>query len=237
MKIALIGYGKMGKEIEAIAKDRGHEIASIINHNNTNDFNSDAFKSCDVAIEFSRPETAVANYRSCFKQNVPVVSGTTGWLDQFDAITKECQEQNKGFFYASNFSIGVNIFFEINKKLAQLINPTQAYDVSMQEIHHTQKLDAPSGTAISLAEQIIENLDAKNAWELDSDKKDKLSISALRIADTPGTHGITYESEVDKITIKHEAKSRKGFALGAVLAAEFIKGKTGVYNMQDLLHL
>ncbi len=235
MKIAIVGYGKMGKEIEAVAKERGHEIASIIDKDNTDDFNSDAFKSCDVAIEFSRPETAVDNYYRCFKQDIPVVSGTTGWLEHFDQITKTCQEEKKAFFYASNFSLGVNIFFEINKTLAGLINPTQAYDVAMEEIHHTQKLDAPSGTAISLAEQIIEKMDSKQDWVLDRKQDHKLSISALRIADTPGTHTVTYESEVDKITIKHEAKNRKGFALGAVLAAEFIKGKTGVFNMKDLL--
>jgi 4-hydroxy-tetrahydrodipicolinate reductase len=237
MKIALIGYGKMGKEIEAIAKDRGHEIAIIIDQNNTDDFNTDDFANSDVAIEFSRPETAIENYRSCFKHNVPVISGTTGWLDQFETIAKECKAQNQAFFYASNFSVGVNIFFEINKKLAALINPTKAYDVSMEEIHHTQKLDAPSGTAISLAEQIVERMDNKNHWKLDATKNEDLNISALRIADTPGTHSIEYQSEVDKITITHEAKSRKGFALGAILAAEFIVGKTGVFNMQDLLHL
>lgn len=237
MKIALIGYGKMGKEIEAIAKDKGHEISIIIDQNNVDDFNSEAFAQTDVAIEFSRPETAVENYRSCFAKNIPVVSGTTGWLEQFEDITRECKAQKQAFFYASNFSVGVNIFFEINKKLAELINPTKTYNVSMEEIHHTQKLDAPSGTAISLAEQIVERMDNKSQWKLDGKGEDDLSISALRVADTPGTHSVEYLSDVDKITIRHEAKSRKGFALGAVLAAEFIVGKRGVFNMQDLLHL
>ncbi len=237
MKIALIGYGKMGKEIEKIAKKRGHSISSIIDQNNTKDFTSDDFLNSDVAIEFSRPESAVSNYKSCFKNNIPVVSGTTGWLEQFDEISSLCKENNQAFFYASNFSLGVNIFFEINKKLAKLIDTIDGYDVSINEIHHIQKLDAPSGTAISIAEQIIDHLNHKKSWALDSNIKSKINITAQRIADTPGTHTVKYESEIDEITIEHKAKNRKGFALGAVLAAEYLKNRKGIFNMQDLLNL
>lgn len=235
MKIALIGYGKMGQEIEKIALERGHEISIKMGYDSDADFNSEAFNQSDVALEFTQPESAVENYKQCFKHNVPVVSGTTGWLDQLEEITALCKKQEQGFFYASNFSIGVNIFFEINKKLAQLINPTQAYEVSMEETHHTQKLDAPSGTAITLAEQILHEIDVKEQWALDSDRENELSIEAHRIEDTPGTHKVKYSSEVDEITIEHRAKSRKGFALGAVMAAEFMQAKKGVYSMQDLL--
>lgn len=243
MKIAIIGYGKMGQEIEKLAVERGHEISIKIGLNANDAFNSEAFIQSDVAIEFTQPESAVDNYKRCFEHGVPVVSGTTGWLDQFEEITALCEKEDHGFFYASNFSVGVNIFFEINKKLAQLINPTQAYEVSMEETHHTQKLDAPSGTAITLAEQILQEIDIKEQWslgsdsesELDSDLEHELSIEAHRIADTPGTHKIKYSSEVDEITIEHRAKNRKGFVMGAVLAAEFMQGKSNVYGMQDLL--
>jgi len=237
MKIALIGYGKMGKEIEKLALERGHSISVTIDKENLNTFNEETFKQSDVAIEFTQPEFAVDNYKQCFKNNIPVVSGTTGWLNAFDEIKSLCKNENQSFFYASNFSVGVNIFFEINKKLAALINQTGGYDVEMEEIHHTQKLDAPSGTAISLAEQIIKELSTKNKWALDSNKEEDLSITAKRIADTPGTHAVKYSSEIDEITIEHKAHNREGFALGAVLAAEFLQDKKGVFSMKDLLNL
>ena len=237
MNIALIGYGKMGREIEKIALERGHSISVKIDKDNLESFDDSAFKQSDVAIEFTQPQFAVNNYKQCFKNNIPVVSGTTGWLGAFDEITQICQKEKQTFFYASNFSVGVNIFFEINKKLAKLINQNSGYNVEMEEIHHTQKLDAPSGTAISLAEQIIEELSSKEKWALDSNQNNELNIIAKRIADTPGTHTVKYSSEIDEITIEHKAKSRKGFALGAVLAAEFIQNKKGVFSMKDLLDL
>ncbi len=233
MKIALIGYGKMGKTIEKIAKQRGHEIVARIDKDEPK---KDLLKA-DVAIEFTSPESAVSNYLECFDNNIPVVSGTTGWLKHYDSIVETCKQKNQAFLYASNFSIGVNLFFELNRKLAEMMRSYQDYQVSMEEIHHTEKLDAPSGTAISLAEDIINRLPQKNEWGLDSDKEQVLSITAKRIDQTPGTHKITYESDIDTIEIEHKAKNRDGFATGAVLAAEFIKGKKGVFSMQDLLHL
>lgn len=237
MNIAIVGYGKMGREIEKVAIERGHRISVKIDQNNTEDFYSNSFKNADVAIEFSNPKSAFDNYKKCFQNNIPVVSGTTGWLDQYENLKKICNEQNQAFFYASNFSIGVHIFFEINKKLAQLINQAEGYEVSINEIHHIQKLDAPSGTAISIAEQIIDNLETKSNWSLNPKSEHDLKITADRIADTPGTHTVHYKSAIDEISIKHEAKNRKGFALGAVLAAEFLNGKKGVFSMQDLLNL
>ena len=237
MNIVLIGYGKMGQEIEKIAIERGHTISLKIDQNNLSDFTTNTFKQADVAIEFSQPDSAISNYKQCFDNNIPVVSGTTGWLDSFDEIVSICKAQNQTFFYASNFSIGVNIFFEINKKLAQLINKTEGYDVEIEEIHHTQKLDAPSGTAIRLAEQITQELSTKENWALDTTNNNELNIIAKRIDNTPGTHTIKYQSEIDEITIKHKANSRKGFALGAVLAAEYIQNKKGIFKMQDLLNL
>lgn len=235
MKIALIGYGRMGQEIEKIALERGHSISVKMGKDSFSQFDSQAFKTSDVAIEFSLPETALGNYKQCFKNNIPVVSGTTGWLDSYDELIQQCEQEHQTFFYASNFSVGVNIFFEINKKLAFLMNQAQGYDVELEEIHHTKKLDAPSGTAISLAEQIVTEYASKEKWALDSDNNKELNITAKRVADTPGTHTIKYNSEIDDITIEHKAKSRKGFALGAVLAAEFVKNKKGVYSMKDLL--
>jgi len=238
MNIALIGYGKMGKEIEAICLDRGHKVPLIVDISNPHDLNTENLKNIDAAIEFTIPLSAVENYKKCFEANVPVVSGTTGWLDKYDEITALCNSQNKGFFYASNFSLGVNLFFALNEHLAKLMNPHSVYDVAMEEIHHTQKLDAPSGTAITLAEGIVSNIDRKRQWVLNDFKStDDLQIVAKRLGVVPGTHTITYDSEVDKIEIMHEAKGRKGFALGAVLAAEYMKGKTGVHGMNDLLNL
>lgn len=248
MKIALVGYGKMGKIIERIAKSRGHEIVSIIDIDNQQDFESAAFKSADVAIEFSRPNVAVSNIRKCFAANVPIVCGTTGWTAELPQIKKELEEKNQTLFVSSNYSIGVNIFMAVNKYLAKIMNQFSDYDVKMSETHHIHKLDAPSGTAITLAEGIIENLDRKTKWVkgtlLAADgtlsgteecKADEMPVSSIREGEVPGLHTITYESEADTITISHNAKSREGFALGAVLAAEFTAGKKGLFGMSDML--
>ena len=237
MKIALVGYGKMGKTIEQIARNRGHEIVSIIDVNNPEDFESEAFKQADVAIEFTTPATAFDNYMKCFAAGVPVVSGTTGWLNRLDEVKRMCAEEGKTFFYASNFSIGVKIFFALNKYLAKIMNNFPSYDVRMTEVHHIHKLDAPSGTAITLAEGILDNLDRKERWTLEtSEKPTDLPIHAIREGEVPGIHEIIYESDADIISIKHDAKSRAGFALGAVLAAEFTAGKKGFLGMNDLFH-
>lgn len=234
MKIALLGYGKMGHEIEKIALERGHQICL---KKNTND-SFDELEKADVAIDFSVPQAAVANISAAIEKNIPVISGTTGWLEQFEDITQLCQQKNGAFLYASNFSLGVNIFFEINKKLAQLISPTEAYRCEVEEIHHTQKLDAPSGTALSLTQDIIAH-STYNNWVLapTDAQPDELLVTAKRIDKVPGTHTITYTSAVDKISIEHEAFSRQGFALGAVIAAEWIVGKKGVFSMKDVLGL
>jgi len=235
MKIALIGYGKMGHEIERIALERGHSVVSTIDINNPEEFESEAFRSADVVIEFTRPETALGNYRKCFSAGLPVVSGTTGWLDQVDEVKKAC-EKGQTFFYASNFSLGVNLFFALNKKLADMMNSYPAYNVRMKEVHHTQKLDAPSGTAITLAEDILDRLDRKSRWVKETQQSpEELAIISERTGQVPGFHEITYESDVDTITISHDAKSRAGLALGAVLAAEFTVGKKGFIGMSDLL--
>ena len=236
MNIALIGYGKMGKEIQAIAIERGHTVSLIIDIENKNDLNVANLSGVDAVIEFSIPDSAFENYKVCFAANVPVVSGTTGWLHKYNDVVDICEKQNKGFFYASNYSLGVNLFFELNKRLAQLMNPFPEYDVVLEEIHHTQKLDAPSGTAITLADDIVTAIDRKSTWRLNEFKSvEELQIVAKRLGKVPGTHTISYDSDVDTIEISHVAKSRKGFALGAVLAAEFMKGKVGVYGMKDLL--
>ncbi|MBF0650381.1 4-hydroxy-tetrahydrodipicolinate reductase [Dysgonomonas sp. GY75] len=236
MNIALIGYGKMGHEIEKIAISRGHSIVSIIDINNPDDFGSPAFKSADVAIEFSTPDSAIDNYRKCFAAQVPVVAGTTGWLEHMDEVKKACSEGGQTFFYASNYSLGVNIFFVLNKYLARIMNNYPDYDVKMEEIHHIHKLDAPSGTAITLAEGVIENISRKERWNLEvEEKQSDLAIHCIREGEVPGIHEIIYESEADIISIKHDAKSRKGFALGAVVAAEFTKGKKGFLGMNDML--
>ena len=237
MKLALIGYGKMGHAIEQIARSRGHEIVSIIDVNNPEEFESEAFRSADVAIEFTAPSVALGNYRKAFAAGVPVVSGTTGWLDKMPEIKRMCSEEGKTFFYASNFSIGVNIFFAVNKYLAKIMNNFPSYDVRMTEVHHVHKLDAPSGTAITLAEGILENIDRKERWTLNTaEAPTDLPIQAIREGEVPGIHEITYESEADIISIKHDAKSRAGFALGAVLAAEFTAGKKGFLGMSDMFH-
>ena len=237
MKIALIGYGKMGKTIEQIALQRGHQIVSIIDINNTADFESEAFRSADVAIEFTTPATALGNYMRCFAANVPVVSGTTGWLEHLDEVKAKCEQEGKTFFYASNFSVGVNIFFALNRYLAKIMNGFPAYDVRMTEVHHIHKLDAPSGTAITLAEGILETVERKERWTLETaEQPTDLPIHAIREGEVPGIHEIIYESEADTISIKHDAKSRAGFALGAVIAAEFTAGKKGFLGMNDLFH-
>lgn len=236
MKIALIGYGKMGKTIEQIALNRGHQIVSIVDINNPEEFQSDNFKSADVAIEFTTPDTAFDNYMKSFAAGVPVVSGTTGWLDRIGEIKEKCAKEGKTFFYASNFSIGVNIFFALNKYLAKIMNNFPVYNISMTETHHIHKLDAPSGTAITLAEGILENVDRKERWTLETAQQPTdLPIHAIREGEVPGIHEVTYESDVDYISIKHDAKSRAGFALGAVVAAEFTAGKKGFLGMDDML--
>lgn len=236
MKIALIGYGKMGKVIERIALERGHEIVSIIDVDNLNDFESAAFKSADVAIEFTVPSVALTNYRRAFAAGVPVVSGTTGWTEVLPALKKEIEEGGHTLFWSSNFSLGVNIFMAVNKYLAKIMNQFPVYNVEMTEVHHTQKLDAPSGTAITLAEGVLENLDRKTDWKLNKEETSTdLAIKAIREGQVPGIHTIKYESDVDFISITHDAKSRDGFALGSVVAAEFTAGKKGFLGMNDML--
>jgi 4-hydroxy-tetrahydrodipicolinate reductase len=238
MKIALIGYGKMGKEIERIALRRGHEIALIIDINNQHDLTVENLKKADVAIEFTIPSSAIENYKQCFEAGIPVVSGTTGWLDKKEEVYSLCKSKNGTFLYASNFSVGVNILFSINEKLAQLMGPRDEYKVEIKEIHHTQKLDAPSGTAITLAEDIIKNIPAKTKWVNEkTEKDDEVGIISGREGQVPGYHAVKYESDVDTIEIIHNAKSRAGLALGAVLAAEFSFGKKGILGMNDLLNL
>lgn len=230
MKIALLGYGKMGKVIEKVAEQRGHQI--VLRKDNTTPF--DGLELADVAIDFSVPSSAVENISACFDRLVPVVCGTTGWLDDYNKVVDLCQEKNAAFLYGSNFSLGVNLFFELNRKLAQLMLPHEQYKVSMEEIHHTQKLDAPSGTAISLANDIIANSNY-SSWTLSDAQDNEIAISAKRIENVPGTHSVFYDSAVDQIEIKHTAHSREGFALGSVLAAEWISGKKGVFSMKDVL--
>lgn len=236
MKIALIGYGKMGKEIEQIALKRGHKIVSIIDENNTLEFESEEFKSAEVAIEFTTPSTAMGNFRRCFASNVPVVAGTTGWLEHLSEVKNACENEGQTFFYASNYSLGVNVFFAVNRYLAKIMNKFPDYSVKMEEIHHIHKLDAPSGTAITLAEGIIGSLDSKTDWHLETESKPSdISIHCIREGEVPGIHEVFYESNADIISIKHDAKNRAGFALGAVLAAEFIKDKKGFLGMDDML--
>ncbi|PXY44174.1 4-hydroxy-tetrahydrodipicolinate reductase [Flavobacterium hydrophilum] len=232
MKIALLGYGKMGQVIERIALERGHEIVLKKDEFNT----YDGLSTADVAIDFSVPTAAVSNISSCFHANVPVVSGTTGWLEHYDEMEALCNEKQGGFISSSNFSLGVNIFFELNEYLAKIMAQFDSYKVSMEEIHHTQKLDAPSGTAISLAKGVIEN-SAYSKWTMEDPKPKEIYIEAKRIGDVPGTHTVTYDSTVDSIELKHTAHNREGFALGAVIAAEWLAGKKGIYTMKDVLNL
>ncbi len=238
MNIALIGYGKMGKAIEEIAIQRGHTIVLTIDFDNLADFTKENLQKADVAIEFTGPHSAAHNVMRCLQYDVPLVCGSTGWLERWEEAKKLCEQTNGTLLYASNFSVGVNLFFEINKYVASLMNHHPEYDVMMEEIHHTQKKDAPSGTAITLAEQVLANISRKKTWINDIAKKeDALSIISKRIDPAPGTHSIKYTSEIDDIEIIHTAHSRKGFATGAVLAAEFLKGKKGIYSMKEVLGL
>lgn len=239
MNIALIGYGKMGKAIEAIALGRGHHIALIVDVDNQHDLTPESLSNADVAINFSVPHSAVDNILACFAANVPIVSGTTGWLDRWEEITKLCIEKNQGLFYASNYSLGVNLFFALNKYVAKLMNPFPGYKVGITEVHHTQKLDAPSGTAITIAEGILRHLQRKNSFVLEpADKADnQIGITAIREGAVPGIHTVRYEDEIDYIEITHSAKSREGLAMGAVLAAEFMVGKKGIFGMEHLIQL
>jgi len=238
MKIALIGYGKMGHAIEEIAVQRGHEIVLKVGIENIEDNTIENIRKADVAIEFTGPEIAFDNVMRCLEAGVPVVSGSTGWLERFNEATKYCNDHNGAMIYASNFSVGVNIFFAINKRLAEMMASHSEYNASLIEIHHTQKKDAPSGTAISLAEDILKLAPQKNKWvNQPTGKANELEILSERIDPAPGTHIVTWASDIDNIEIKHTAHNRKGFATGAVLAAEFLNGKKGIYNMSDVLGL
>lgn len=232
MKIALLGYGKMGKFIERIALERGHEI--VLKKDQDTSF--DGLKNADVAIDFSVPNSAVANISECLNNGIPVISGTTGWLTNYPKMVQLCEKKNGSFIYGSNFSLGVNVFFELNEYLAKMMANLKQYNVSMEEIHHTQKLDVPSGTAITLADGIIKNTNYAN-WTLETPISNEIHIDAKRIENVPGTHSVFYDSEVDQIEIKHTAHSREGFALGAVIAAEWLVGKKGVFTMKDVLGL
>ncbi len=238
MKIALIGYGKMGKAIESIALKKGHEIILKIDIQNNQDFTEAALQKTDVAIEFTGPHSAFENVKKCIAWGVPVISGSTGWLHQWAEIKDLCEAKNGTLIYSSNYSIGVNLFFELNKQLAQLMEPYNSYDVSMTEVHHTEKKDAPSGTAISLAEQILTHLGRKNKWvNAASENLNELVIQSERMDPAPGTHMVKYSSEIDDIEIIHTAHTRIGFASGAVLAAEFAFEKKGIFTMKDVLGL
>ena len=232
MKIALLGYGKMGQVIEKIALQRGHEI--VVRKSIEDSF--DGLDNSEVAIEFSAPDAAVENISAALNLGIPVISGTTGWLHDYDKMVQLCNEKNSAFISSSNFSLGVNIFFELNAYLAKIMSKFEDYKVGIEEIHHTQKLDAPSGTAISLAKGVIENSDYNN-WTLENPKLDDILIDAKRIENVPGTHTVSYNSNVDLIEIKHLAHNREGFALGAVIAAEWIVGKHGVFTMKDVLEI
>lgn len=238
MKIALLGYGKMGKTIERIALERGHTVVLKINIDNTQDLTADNLRQADVAIEFSGPEAAFDNIMFCLQQGVPVVSGSTGWLQKLPEVHRQLAQHPCGFLYASNFSLGVNLFFALNETLARLMAPYPAYTASLTEVHHTAKLDAPSGTAITLAEQMLVHLPRLTQWtNTPATQSDQLFIESKRIDPAPGTHTIRYQSAIDTITIEHEAHSRDGFALGAVVAAEYLQGKQGVYSMREVLGL
>ncbi len=236
MKAAIIGYGKMGHEIERILRDRGHEIPLIIDLDNRRDLNAEHLHDIDVALEFSTPATAYDNIRACIDAGTPVVSGTTGWTERLEELQARCRERNGAFFYASNYSLGVNLLFRLNRQLAEMIGRVGGYDVRIEEIHHTQKKDAPSGTAITLADEIIDRIGTKQRWvNRPAATPEELEIDSLREGTVPGTHTVTYTSEDDVITLRHELKSRRALALGAVVAAEFLVGKQGIFTMDDLL--
>lgn len=233
MKIALLGYGRMGQIIHRIALERGHEIV-LIKDSKTS---FDGLQNADVAIDFSLPSVAVENIKAALELQVPVISGTTGWLEHYDQIVDFVKQNNSAFLYASNFSIGVNIFFELNEQLAKMMKHLQQYNVSMVEIHHTKKLDAPSGTAITLAQGVIQNSTQYSNWTLEQPQDNEIQIESVRQGDVPGTHLVNYDSSIDQIQIKHTAHNREGFALGAVIAAEWIKGKKGIFTMNDVLNI
>jgi len=235
MNIALIGYGKMGKEIEAIALKRGHNIVLKVDKDNLNTVTEADYKKADVAIEFSTPDTVISNIKKCLNIQLPIVVGTTGWYENFEEIKKLCSLKSGSLFHATNFSLGVNLFFKVNAYLAELMNKYEDYEVSMEEIHHIHKLDKPSGTAITLAEQVLKKLDRKKSWSITEKAKDILFINDIREGEVPGTHILKYHSDIDDIEIMHKAHSRKGFALGAVIAAEFLNGKKGIYSMSDII--
>ena len=236
MNIALIGYGRMGHEIEAIAVKRGHAVKLIVDQDNTADLNKTNLKGIDVAIEFSSPGAAFENIKKCLELKVPVVSGTTGWLEDYKKVVEICKNENSTFIHSSNFSIGVNLLFRLNKELARQMDRYRDYSVSVEEIHHTKKLDAPSGTAITLAEGIIEEHSDYDRWCFENDKKSNcIPIRCIREGLVPGTHTITWDSDIDTITLRHEAKNRKGLALGAVVAAEFIQSRNGIFTMNDVM--
>ena len=241
MKIILIGYGKMGQTIEGIAQEKGHEIVGKIDKDNLDDLKNFTSGHADVAIEFTQPTSAVSNIKTCLSNGIPVICGTTGWLDALPEIEKHCADNNGAFFYASNFSVGVNIFFHLNKYLAKLMNPQSQYELDIEETHHVHKKDAPSGTAITIAEGILGNIDRKKSWKLEENEEtandDEVAITSYRIDEVPGTHQVSYSCEIDSIEISHTAHSRQGFAQGAVLAAEWIQGKKGVFGMDDMLDL
>ena len=235
MNIALLGYGKMGREIEAIALQRGHVVILKIGSQNAENYNTDDLKKADVAIDFSLPGTVIKNIKKCFDARVPIVVGTTGWYDSFEIITEECLQKDSALFHATNFSLGVNLFMKVNSYLAELMAKYDAYNVEMEEIHHVHKVDKPSGTAITLANQIIEKTERKKKWSITDTDPETLFIKDVREGEVPGTHIIKYKSAVDDIEIMHKAHNRKGFALGAVVAAEYIIGKKGIFTMQDLI--
>lgn len=235
MRIALLGYGKMGRAIEKIAIERGHEIVLKIGSSNTNDLHSENLKQVDVAIDFSMPNTAYGFISETLNNTIPTISGTTAWLEKLPEIERLAEENKTGFIYASNFSLGVNLFFEMNKQLAKVMSAHSNFDVAVKEIHHVHKVDAPSGTAITLAEGIFETNNKFKDWSLEQADSDKLFIDVERVGEVPGTHIVNYTSPYDEISFSHEAKNRNGFALGAVVAAEWILGKTGVFTMKDVL--
>jgi len=247
MKIALLGYGKMGKIIEKIATDRGHEIILKIDENTLSDMTVENLKKVDAAIDFTTPDSVLGNIQKCFEAQTPIVVGTTGWYGQLQQVKNDCEKYNSALLYASNFSVGVNVFFYVNQVLAKLMNKYPYYEVQVEEIHHKQKLDSPSGTAMTIAEGIIENLDNKSEWvnvleqndeasPIDQVKNNQVLIESLRIDSVPGTHTVIYDSEVDSIEFKHTAHNRSGFALGAVLAAEWINGKKGFFTAKDMFN-
>lgn len=235
MKIALLGYGKMGKEIEAIALKRGHSVVLKVDKDNSDTITEADLKKAEVAIEFSTPHTVLENISKCLNAALPIVVGTTGWYDHLEAVKTQCAEKNGSVFHASNFSLGVNLFFKLNSYLAELMNQYPEYEVSMEEIHHIHKLDKPSGTAITLANQVIAKLDRKHKWSIETPSAETLFIKDVREGEVPGTHILKYHSDIDDIEIMHKAHNRKGFALGAVIAAEFLHGKKGIYTMSDIV--